>query len=56
MQEACAFLTPRGQTGDRVIRTVMVGNSMRSDATASDTQKRPRYFTPTEGENASVLV
>ena len=56
MQEACAFLTPRGQTGDRLIRAVIVGNSMRSAATASDTQKRPLYFTATEGENASALV
>jgi len=56
MQEACKFLTPRGQTGDRVIRAVMVASSLRSDATASDPQKRPRYFTETEGENASALV
>jgi len=52
MQEGCAFLTPRGKKG----RAVMVGSSIRSDAYASDTQKRPRYFTEKEGENESALV
>jgi len=56
MQEGCAFITPRGKKGDRLVRAVMVGSSIRSDANASDTQKRPRYFTEKEGENESALV
>jgi len=60
MQEGTAFLTPRGEkdqeSSGTLIRGVMVGSSIRSDSKASDTQKRPRYFTQTEGENESALV
>jgi len=37
-------------------RAVMVGNSIQPDSNASDTKKRPLYFTPGEGENESALV
>jgi len=60
MQEGTAFLTPRGEkdraSGGTLIRAVMVGSSIRSDSTASDTHKRLRYFTQTEGDNESALV
>ena len=37
-------------------RAVMVGNSIQPDSNASDTKKRPQYFTPGQGENESVLI
>jgi len=56
MQEGTAFLTPRGEKERTLIRAVMVGSSIRSDSKASDSHKRPRYFTKTEGDNESAIV
>jgi len=69
MQEGCGFLTPRGKKErgslsrkkrDKgtysINRAVMVGTSIQPDSNASDTKKRPLYFTPGEGENESALV
>jgi len=56
VQEGTAFLTPRGEKDSTLIRAVMVGNSIGTDSQASDSDKRPRYFTKTEGDNESAIL